>query len=294
MTPNYAIAIHGGAGVNPQRDYSEVEAHLSDLIARCAAKLAAGQSALDAVEWAVAMLEDSGLYVAGRGSAPTASGEVECDAAIMDGSDRRAGGVCALQGLANPVEVARAVLEKTPFVLLAGEGARAFGLEQRCAEIADPRTHFRLPVGVEEAELSALDPGLLHGTVGAVALDGEGRLAAATSTGGLLGKQAGRVGDTPITGIGNWADQDVAISCTGIGEAFIKSGGARDVVARMSYGGEALEQAAKGTLDSVAAFGGDGGLIAINREGRCVMPFNSPGMKRAFASSSEAPTVKIL
>lgn len=294
MSANFAIALHGGAGVNPARDYREVEVHLSEVIAHCAEKLGAGQSALDAVEEAVVELEASGLYVAGRGSAPNLRGEVECDAAIMDGTNGKAGGVCALQDFANPIEVARAVLEETPFVLLAGEGARQFGIDQRCTLIDDSSTHYRLPVGVEEAELSVLDPGLLHGTVGAVALDGEGRLAAATSTGGLLGKQAGRVGDTPITGIGNWADPDIAISCTGIGEAFIQSGGARDVIARMTYGGATLEQASTAMLGKVARLGGDGGLIAIDRKGRCVMPFNSPGMKRAFASSDGAMAVDIL
>ena len=294
MTANYAIALHGGAGVDPARDYREVEDHLADLIARCADKMSAGLGAIDAVEWAVSELEASGLYVAGRGSAPNDRGFVECDAAIMDGASGKAGGVCALQEIANPVRAARLVLDETPFVLLAGDGARRFALVHGCARVGDAAAHYRLPVGVEQEDLSRLDPGLVHGTVGAVALDGEGRLAAATSTGGLLGKQAGRVGDTPITGIGNWADGKVAISCTGIGESFIHAGGARDVTARMTYGGQTLEQAAAGMLDAVAAKGGDGGLIALDHAGRCVMPFNSPGMKRALARAGEAPIVAIL
>jgi L-asparaginase/beta-aspartyl-peptidase (threonine type) len=294
MTANYAIALHGGAGVDPARDYREVEDHLADLIARCADKMSAGLGAIDAVEWAVSELEASGLYVAGRGSAPNDRGFVECDAAIMDGASGKAGGVCALQEIANPVRAARLVLDETPFVLLAGDGARRFALDHGCARVGDAAAHYRLPVGIEQEDLSRLDPGLVHGTVGAVALDGEGRLAAATSTGGLLGKQAGRVGDTPITGIGNWADGKVAISCTGIGESFIHAGGARDVTARMTYGGQTLEQAAAGMLDAVAAKGGDGGLIALDHAGRCVMPFNSPGMKRALARAGEAPIVAIL
>lgn len=294
MTANYAIALHGGAGVNPARNYSAVEEHLADLIARCADKMGAGISAIDAVEWAVAELETSGLYVAGRGSAPNDCGVVECDAAIMDGASGKAGGVCALQDIANPVHAARLVLDKTPFMLLAGDGARRFALENGCNPVTNAAAHYRLPVGVEEEELSRLDPGLMHGTVGAVALDGNGRLAAATSTGGLLGKQSGRVGDTPITGIGNWADDKIAISCTGIGESFIHAGGARDVIARMSYRGDTLEHAAAKMLDVVAAYGGDGGLIALDHAGRCVMPFNSPGMKRAFARSGEEAKVAIL
>ncbi|MBX7483813.1 isoaspartyl peptidase/L-asparaginase family protein [Qipengyuania qiaonensis] len=293
MTANFAIALHGGAGVHPERDYGEVEAHLGELIAECAARLGAGQSALDAVEQAVAELESSGLYVAGRGSAPSTSGEVECDAAIMDGATGKAGGVCALQGLANPISAARKVLDQSPFLLLAGDGARRFALEHGCAPVAEEDGYYRLPVGIDESELSRLDPGLMHGTVGAVAVDGNGRLASATSTGGLLGKQAGRVGDTPITGIGNWADEDVAISCTGIGETFIRAGGARDIVARMAYGEDTLEIASSKMLDTVAALGGDGGLIAMDCRGRCVMPFNSPGMKRAFAHSSGSKLVRI-
>jgi len=294
MTSNYAIALHGGAGIDLAREYREVEEHLAELIARCAEKMGAGLSALDAVEWAVAELEGSGLYVAGRGSAPNDRGFVECDAAIMDGARGKAGGVCALQDIANPVRAARLVLDQTPFLLLAGDGARRFALDNGCASVGDPETHYRLPVGVDAEDLSQLDPGLVHGTVGAVALDGQGRLAAATSTGGLLGKQAGRVGDTPITGIGNWADSNVAISCTGIGESFIHAGGARDVIARMTYGGATLEQAAAGMLDAVAAKGGDGGLICLDQTGRCVMQYNSSGMKRAFARSGEAAMVAIL
>lgn len=293
MPKTFAIALHGGAGVHPHRDYGEVEEHLGTLVRDCAQRLAAGEAALDLVEYAVADLERSGLYVAGRGSAPNSDGDVECDAAIMDGASGRAGGVCALRDIAHPIQAARAVLENTPHVLLAGKGAREFALAQGCAAIDDPASHFCIPVGVDEAQMRTLDPGLSHGTVGAVALDCEGRLAAATSTGGLFAKLAGRVGDTPITGIGNWADRELAVSCTGIGEAFILAGGARDIAARMNYGAETLESAADNMLKSVAAQKGDGGLIALDRQGRIVMAFNSPGMKRAQAGSHIAPFVGI-
>ncbi len=291
MAGHFGIALHGGAGVHPERDYTRVEVHLAELISRCVKQLEAGEAAIDVVEGAVAALEESGLYVAGRGAAPNTCGEVECDAAIMDGYTGRAGGVCALQEIAYPVRAARAVMDHTPYVLLAGRGARDFALAQNCQRIIDPKTHFCLPVGVEKAELERLDAGLVHGTVGAVALDRTGRLAAATSTGGLLGKQAGRVGDTPITGIGNWADRQVAISCTGIGEAFIKAGGARDVVSRMRYGGQSLSQAANAMLTDVASHNADGGLIAIDQQGQIQMAFNSPGMKRAMAGSQIPLTV---
>ena len=294
MPPLYTIALHGGAGVNPERDYAQVEAHLGTLIGSCDAMLADGASALDTVEFAVADMESSGLYVAGRGSAPNDQGVVECDAAIMDGARLKAGGVCAANDIAQPIRAARAVLDHTPYVLLAGDGARAFARERELAMVTNPDAHFVVPVGVEPEEMLRLDEGLAHGTVGAVALDTKGRLAAATSTGGLLGKRAGRVGDTPITGVGNWADSEVAVSCTGIGEAFVYAGGARDLAARMAYGGESLEEAGASLLRAVMRNSGDGGLIAIDRHGDVTMPFNSAGMKRAVAGSRIARHVAIV
>jgi L-asparaginase/beta-aspartyl-peptidase (threonine type) len=293
MPHPHVIALHGGAGVNPARDYREVEAHLAALVRECEARLAGGEAALDTVEHAVAAMEASGLYVAGRGSAPNDAGAVECDAAIMDGARLRAGGVCAAVGLAEPIRTARAVLEHTPHVLIAGEGAVRLAAAQGLALVEDPAAHYRLPVGVEAEELTRPDSGLAHGTVGAVALDREGRLAAATSTGGLFGKHAGRVGDTPITGIGNWADEAIAVSCTGIGEAFVYAGGARDIAARIAYGGAALDDACAAMLASVAHHRGDGGVIALDRSGAVTMAFNSAGMKRAVAGAGRAPFVAI-
>ncbi|QZD88874.1 isoaspartyl peptidase/L-asparaginase [Qipengyuania aurantiaca] len=294
MSHNYVIVLHGGAGVNPDREYAQVEAHLAGLVDRCDDMLAGGASALDMVEFAVSQMESSGLYVAGRGSAPNDQGVVECDAAIMDGARMKAGGVCAAADIAEPIRAARAVLDHTPYILLAGDGAKAFAREHNLEMVADPATHFVLPVGIEAEEMLQLDEGLAHGTVGAVALDMHGGLAAATSTGGLLGKRAGRVGDTPITGIGNWADSEVAVSCTGIGEAFIYAGGARDLAARMAYGGESLEQAGDALLAAVARNRGDGGLIAVDRMGNVTMPFNSAGMKRAVSGSRIDRRVSIL
>ena len=294
MPHAHVIALHGGAGVHPTRDYSEVEAHLAALVRECDALLANGASAIDVVERAVVAMEASGLYVAGRGSAPNDRGEVECDAAIMDGARLRAGGVCAAVGLVHPISAARAVLEHTPHVLIAGAGARRLAEEQGLALVQDSAAHYRLPVGVEAEELLQLDSGLAHGTVGAVALDRQGRLAAATSTGGLFGKRAGRVGDTPITGIGNWADADIAVSCTGIGEAFIYAGGARDIAARVTYGGASLDDACDAMLATVASLHGDGGVIAIDCSGAVTLKFNSPGMKRAVAGANYQPFVAIL
>ena len=286
------IVLHGGAGVTPGRDYRRVERHLLALVTACATLLEDGMSALDTVERAVRDMEDSGLYVAGRGSAPNTLGVVELDASIMDGARHRAGGICAARDVRNPVAVARLVLERSDHVLLAGEGAVAFALAHGERQVADPVGYYVVPEGVEPGELSGTEG--LHGTVGAVALDRDGQLAAATSTGGLFGKAAGRVGDTGIAGLGTWADDAVAISCTGIGEAFMLAGGAGDVAARMRYAATPLDDAAAAMLARVAMLGGDGGLIAVDARGTIVMPFNSDGLKRAWAGSGLTPDSAVL
>ncbi|MEM1088228.1 MAG: isoaspartyl peptidase/L-asparaginase [Pseudomonadota bacterium] len=289
--PDYALAIHGGAGPKLGRDYSEVERHLSRLIADGEAMLKSGESAVDTVEQMVRELEVSGLYVAGRGSAPNAAGFVETDAAIMDGAAMKAGSIAAVRDLVNPIAGARAVMDKTPHIMIAGEGADRFCAEHGLNTVGDPVNWYRLPVGVEEIETKTDE--LAHGTVGAVAMDTRGRLAAATSTGGLFGKRAGRVGDTPIIGSGTWADKTVAVSCTGLGEYFILSNAAYDVAAQLMYSGTVLETAANRTLDRVAAFGGDGGLIAIDKSGTVILAYNSQGMKRASVSSGQDAVVAI-
>jgi isoaspartyl peptidase/L-asparaginase-like protein (Ntn-hydrolase superfamily) len=204
----------------------------------------------------------------------------------MDGATRRAGAVAAVQKLAGPVAAARRVLEAEDAVLIMGEGALAFGLEHGGKRIEDLDAWLCEPDGFDPADL---DEG--HGTVGAVALDLEGRLAAATSTGGVYGACPGRVGDSPIVGAGVWADDRVAVSCTGTGETFLRTAAAHDVAARMRYGGAGLADASEAVLAEVARLGGDGGLIAIDRQGLIVAPFNTDGMKRAWASSSCAPSV---
>lgn len=295
--PPHALLLHGGAGPTPGRDYAPVAAHLLALATEGAARLAAGATALDTVEWAVAQLEDSGLYVAGRGSGPNRAGAYEFDACIMDGALPlglpRAGAVAAVQDVASPITLARAVMERTPHLLLAGDGATAFARECGLPAIPDPATFFRMPIGVEAADLALDGDALGHGTVGAVALDLQGRLAAGTSTGGLFGKRPGRVGDSPLPGAGTWADGEIAISCTGVGEHFILAGGAQDVAAHMRYGGAAPEAAARAMLARVAGFGGDGGLIALDRRGAPICAWNSAGLKRAGAGSSFEPFAAI-
>ena len=284
----YALVLHGGAGAQPALDYGGQRQHLADLIARGRDMLTAGTSAIETVGVMVQAMEASGLYVAGKGSAPNRDGVIELDASIMDGPTRRAGAVAALRNTVHPIAVARRVLEGGEQVMLAGEGACSFAEEIGAERVADPETYY-----VDHANHRPSEPNPRHGTVGAVALDMTGNLAAATSTGGPFNKRPGRVGDTPLIGAGTWADDRVAVSCTGMGENFIRAGAAHDVSARMRYGDQTLGAAAAATLDEIKRLGGDGGIIAVDNEGNLAMPYNSQGMKRAAVSDGIAPLVRI-
>lgn len=281
----FALAIHGGAGAKLGEDYSDVEQHLSQLTDDGKTLLEAGSNAVDVVENLVRQLEASGLYVAGKGSAAASNGCVELDASIMDGATRSAGSVAAVRDLVYPISAARKVMDKSPSVMLAGQGANDFAHAQGLDMVTDPTSYYVLPPGVSEDDVAVKE--MQHGTVGAVALDIHGNLAAATSTGGVFGKPAGRVGDTPIIGIGTWADEEIAISCTGTGEYFIRAGGALTVMNRFKLAGDTLEQAIWNMLDDVEDLGGDGGVIAISKSGEIAMHFNSDGMKRASISSDQ-------
>ena len=272
----FAFALHGGAGARSGRDYSLAEYHMRDLTENARDRLASGARALDVVEYAVAQMESSGLYVAGRGSAPNSAGYVELDASIMDGPVAAAGAVSCIRDIVNPVSVARRVMEATPHVMLSGAGALAFAHAQGFETVEDPRNYYTLPIGVNEDEIADRS----HGTVGAVALDTGGELAAATSTGGTFGKLEGRVGDTPIIGAGTWADNNVALSCTGTGEYFIRTGAALSVACRFKAGAS-LSQAIDEVLADIRHLGGDGGIIAVDSTGCIEMIYNSAGMKRA-------------
>jgi beta-aspartyl-peptidase (threonine type) len=279
----YAFALHGGAGAVAGRNYDTVEEHLRTLANECEALLSSGRSALDVVEIAVTELERSGMYVAGRGSAPNSAGYVEMDASIMHGPSREAGAVAALPGFENPIQVARGVMEKTPHVLLAGTGAKAFARDNAYAEVVNADDYYRLPVGVTEEDLTLSS---VHGTVGAVARDQSGALAAATSTGGTFGKLEGRVGDSPLIGPGTWADDSIAISCTGTGEHIIRAGGAVSIACAFKAG-VALDKAINDMLDEVKRLGGDAGIIAVTQELDIATLYNSDGMKRASLSSKQ-------
>ena len=273
-----ALILHGGAGARRGVNYDAEIAHMGEVVRAMKARLDAGASALDVAVEAVVLLEDSGLYVAGRGASPNLAGAYELDASLMEGSTRKAGSVAALQGFRNPVLAARAVMEKTPHVMLAGEGAALFAHDQGLEAIGDEAAWFTHAGQGDDNH----PPGTLgHGTVGCCVLDAAGRLAAATSTAGVFGKMPGRVGDTPLIASGTWADDRVAASGTGQGEYFIRVAATAQTAWRVAAG-QPLGKAARAVIDQIGEMGGDGGLIALDRDGNIADPFNSQGMKRAW------------
>ena len=303
----YALALHGGAGTiarasltpaDEQRYRAALEAALTigyDL-------LRDGAAALDAVEATVRSLEDCPLFNAGRGAVFTHEGHHEMDAALMAGHTRLAGAVTGVRQVQNPIRAARLVMEKTEHVLLgypgADELAREHGLPLQPAAYFFTQKRFdqlqdALAAGKMQLDHAA-DPNWKKGTVGAVARDQHGHLAAATSTGGMTNKRYSRIGDTPLIGAGTWADARCAISCTGNGEYFIRAVAAYDVACLMEYKGLSLEEATRMVVhDKLAPVGGEGGLIAIDAAGNITLPFNSEGMYRASRREGEAARVAI-
>jgi len=292
---SWQLAIHGGAGVvdrgslTPQMD-AAYRTSLEGTVEAGAAVLRRGGASLDAVEGAVRVLEDDPLFNAGKGAVFTAEGRNELDASIMDGSNRKAGAVAAVTRTRNPVSLARAVMEKSTHVMLTGPGADAYSLQQGLEQVEPEyfRTEERWQQYLQwrDKRGALLDRTHAYGTVGAVALDQAGHLAAATSTGGLTGKRWGRVGDSPIIGAGTYAEDGVcAVSATGTGEFFIRASAARQVRDRMAWHRESLNAAASNTIRDIGSIGGDGGLIAIDARGRVAFAMNSPGMYRGSVGS---------
>lgn len=304
----YGLVIHGGAGTIVRDDMTtEMEAAFNAaLLASLEAGYAVledGGSAVDAVIAAVVVMEDDSLFNAGRGAVFTAEGTNELDAGIMDGATLNAGAVTGVRELRNPIQLARLVMEESPHVFMAGEGAEVFG-EQFDLERVDPEWFYteRRWEALERArEEESFDlswwqnEGRMLGTVGAVARDRDGNLAAATSTGGMTNKRFGRVGDVPVIGAGTYAtNESCAVSTTGHGEYFIRNVVARDVCARMEYLGETIGEAAEAIiLDRLAEQGANGGLVAIDRDGHIAMPMNTPGMYRGHFLAGAEPFTAI-
>jgi beta-aspartyl-peptidase (threonine type) len=301
-SPGFALAIHGGAGTLRRGLMDEARGALyrAGLQASLAAGhdvLAGGGSALDAVSAAVLVLEDDPLFNAGRGASFTSSGTIEMDAAVMEGRERRAGAVAGICGPKNPVLAARAVMEHSPHVLLAGEGALAFCRSQGLAfaerDYFYTESRWQALQHILERRRRGLpdtdpeeDDALGHGTVGAVARDRDGNLAAATSTGGIAGKLPGRIGDSPIIGAGTYADNaSCAVSATGHGEIFMRFGAAFEIAARMRHRGQTLAEAAREVVEGLAKAGGSGGLVAVDRDGALALPFNCAGMYRGYVTA---------
>jgi L-asparaginase / beta-aspartyl-peptidase len=299
---SWTLVIHGGAGrITPEVIGAAADrgarAALAHALEAGAAVLDAGGAALDATEAAVRVLEDDPHFNAGRGAVLTAEGRVELDAAVMDGTTRAAGAVAGVTRPRNPVALARAVLRHGRHVLLAGEGADRFAAEH-AVEAAAPDWHELPERRAQLAELLAagdgFDAGMKYGTVGAVARDVGGHVAAATSTGGVTGKRWRRIGDTPVPGAGTWADDRAcAVSCTGSGEVFLRVGAAHEVAARVRLAGEPLPRALDAVLAEIVAMGGTGGLIAVAPDGTPGWAFSTPGMYRGRAGADGERLVAI-
>ncbi|CAJ0892456.1 Isoaspartyl peptidase [Ralstonia sp. LMG 32965] len=313
------LAIHGGAGTITRTAMSAVkeaayQQALNDILAAGQRILVDGGSALDAVTEAVRLLEECPLFNAGKGAVLTSAGTYELDASIMDGATLTAGAVTCVKRLRNPILAARAVMERSEHVLFTSEGAEAFaqtqGLEfvepdyyyteARYAQWQRARQQDGMALLDHDAaslmakEAAPIDPDNKFGTVGAVACDAQGRLAAATSTGGVTNKKVGRVGDTPIVGAGCFANNVAAVSCTGTGEMFIRAVAAYDVAAQMEYAGKSLADATDDVvMRKLMAINGRGGLIAVDAQGNVALPFNTEGMYRGFARGAQAPVVSI-
>jgi L-asparaginase / beta-aspartyl-peptidase len=290
---SWKLVIHGGSGAMlPGRLSVEMDelgrAGLNAALDAGETILTAGGAALDAVEAAARVLEDDPCFNAGRGSVLAYDGHVELDAAIMDGRNRDAGAVAGLRSTRAPVSAARAVMEQSPHVLMSYEGADDFACEAGLEQV--PNRWFVTPERRRQLDellakgSEAFDADIKYGTIGVVAVDAQGHVAAATSTGGLTAKRWGRIGDSPLIGAGTYADdRAAAVSATGLGEIFIRAAAAHELCARVRIGGAGLQEALDGVLEEVKALGGNGGLIAVSPSGEAAWGFTTPGMYRGMA-----------
>ena len=333
QNPRLGFIIHGGAGVikkgslSPEKE-AEYRKKLEEAVLAGYKALQDGKSSLDAVEVAIRILEDSPLFNAGKGAVFTAEGKNELDASIMDGKTQAAGAVAGLQHVKNPITLARAVMEKSPHVMMVGDGAEKFAKEQKIELVPEKyfwtqeRWDSLQKILKQEKEAKDKKPGTVSenesndnlmknpafaaltetarlpenrfGTVGAVALDKEGNIAAGTSTGGMTNKKYGRVGDAPIIGAGTYANNNTCgVSATGWGEYFIRVGVARDISAMMEYRAFTVQMAADAVMKKVGVLGGDGGVIVMDKFGNMGVSFNSEGMYRAYINEAGKPVVEI-
>jgi beta-aspartyl-peptidase (threonine type) len=299
----WGLVIHTGAGNFTLSGLAErkdsMQAAMNDALLAGYRVLAGGGSSLDAVQSAIVILEDSPLFNAGKGAVFTHEGTNELDASIMDGSTMKAGAVAGLKHIKNPIRLARLVMERSPHVMMAGEGAELFAREQGNIEFVDQKYFYtdrawkalQDALAAEKKQTEGTSDH--HGTVGAVALDQHGNLAAGTSTGGLTNKRFGRIGDSPLIGAGTYANnQSCAVSSTGIGEFWIRYTVAHDICARVQYRGEPLQRAADDVIQGeLKPIGGEGGVIGLDARGNVMMSFNTTGMGRGYVGPEGKPAI---
>ena len=311
----YIVVIHGGAGTILKKDMppeleQQYKEKLKEALYKAYEKLQQGRTAVEAVESAIVILEDSPLFNAGKGAVFTNNGRNELDASIMYGKDKTAGAIAGVTTIKNPIKAAIAVMQKSEHVMLIGKGAEQFAKNQKL-EIVNPKyfwTKHRWEAlqKVKKAELQVNQPNASNqqypvyyqidkkfGTVGCVALDKDGNLAAGTSTGGMTNKRYGRVGDSPIIGAGTYADKNIGVSGTGWGEFYIRTSAARTVAAKYEYQNKDVKTATQEVMSEIENMGGDGGLIALDRNGNMAMTFNTEGMYRGAITNNGEIEVEI-
>lgn len=310
----YVLVIHGGAGTilksnMTAKQEDEYKAKLTEALKAGYAEIQKGNSSVDAVSASIMIMEDSPLFNAGKGAVFTAAGTNELDASIMDGKDKSAGAIAGVHTIKNPITAAIAVMQKSEHVMLSGVGAEEFAKEQKL-DIVDPSYFWtknrweglqklkqKEKTTTKKVSQSTLPESYeidqKFGTVGAVALDKSGNISAGTSTGGMTNKKYGRIGDAPIIGAGTYANAQVGISATGWGEYFIRATAARTIAAKMEYQNKNIQTATQETIDEIGKMGGDGGVIALDKNGNIAMPFNTAGMYRGAITEDGEVMIEI-